>query len=35
MHSGGAASEPSKKGDITRHGVTLPATDDEIQEKYL
>jgi uracil-DNA glycosylase family 4 len=35
MHSGGAASEPSKKGDIARHGVTLPATDDEIQEKYL
>jgi uracil-DNA glycosylase family 4 len=37
MHTGGAASGPSKKGQRTaaRQGVDLPATDDEIQEKYL
>jgi uracil-DNA glycosylase family 4 len=37
MHAGGAASGPSKKGPRTdaRQGVNLPATDDEIQEKYL
>ena len=36
MHAGGAASGPSKKPHIAaRDGVNLPATDDEIQEKYL
>ena len=37
MHSGGAASGPSKKrqGTAPTRGVNLPATDDEIQEKYL
>jgi uracil-DNA glycosylase family 4 len=36
MHSEGAASEPSKKAHIAaRDGVNVPATDDEIQEKYL
>jgi uracil-DNA glycosylase len=36
MHAGGAASGPSKKGRTTaRVGANLPATDDEIQEKYL
>ena len=36
MHAGGAASGPSKKGRIpARVGANLPATDDEIQEKYL
>jgi uracil-DNA glycosylase family 4 len=37
MHAGGAASGPSKKGPRTaaEGGVNLPATDDEIQEKYL
>jgi uracil-DNA glycosylase len=36
MHAGGAASEPSKRAHIAaRDGVNVPATDDEIQEKYL
>jgi uracil-DNA glycosylase len=36
MHPGGAASGPSKKDHIAaRDGVNVPATDDEIQEKYL
>jgi len=37
MHPEGAASGPSKKGPRpeARHGVNVPATDDEIQEKYL
>jgi uracil-DNA glycosylase family 4 len=36
MHAGGAASGPSKKPNIAaRDGVNVPATDDEIQEKYL
>jgi len=36
MQAGGAASEPSKKGGTpARQGVNVPATDDEIQEKYL
>ena len=36
MHAGGAASGPSKKAHIAaRDGVNVPATDDEIQEKYL
>jgi uracil-DNA glycosylase len=36
MHAGGAASGPSKRAHIAaRDGVNVPATDDEIQEKYL
>ena len=36
MHAGGAASGPSKRANIAaRDGVNVPATDDEIQEKYL
>ena len=36
MHSGGAASDPSKKApSAARPGANVPATDDEIQEKYL
>jgi uracil-DNA glycosylase len=36
MHPGGAASGPSKKAHIAaRDRVNVPATDDEIQEKYL
>jgi uracil-DNA glycosylase len=36
MHAGGAASGPSKKAHIAaRDGMNVPATDDEIQEKYL
>ena len=36
MHSGGAASGPSKKGRTAASiGANLATTDDEIQEKYL
>jgi uracil-DNA glycosylase len=36
MHAGGATSGPSKRAHIAaRDGVNVPATDDEIQEKYL
>ena len=35
MHAEGATSGPSKKEPRSTQGVNLPATDDEIQEKYL